>query len=91
MKTLKSTFFLACTMVVIGGCLDQTGPEPTVITDPSATSHLYITNQSDLDLSITYKTTDSYGGIDNTVAVSAGSTIRILSREVSASLLLLKP
>ena len=75
MKTLKITFFLACTMVAMGGCLDNTGPEPTVITEPSARSYYYIANQSESDLSVTYKI--AFLPMDSTVAVPADSTTQI--------------
>ena len=69
MKPLKATFFLICVMVAMVGCLGNTGSEPAVITDPSATTHLYITNQSSADFNVTYKTSDEYVGLDSTVTV----------------------
>jgi len=38
------------------------------------TSHLSIANQSGIDLTLTYKTTDEYGGLDSTVAVPVDTT-----------------
>lgn len=77
MKRLKHTLLLACTILIMVGCLDNTGSEPTVITDPSVTTHLSIANQSSIDLNLTYKTTNEYGALDSTVAVPAGSTTLI--------------
>lgn len=75
MKTLKSTCLFACIILLVS-CLDNnTGPEPTVITEPSARSYYYIANQSESDLSVTYKI--AFLPMDSTVAVPADSTTQI--------------
>jgi hypothetical protein len=78
MKSLKINFFLAFAIIALSGCLGNTGPEPTEITDPSATTHLSIGNQNDQNLTVMYKTTDAYGGLDSTVALPVDSITQIL-------------
>ncbi|HLR32002.1 MAG TPA: hypothetical protein VK074_05895 [Fodinibius sp.] len=75
MNRLKIIFFLACTIVAMVGCLDNTGSDPEPITEPMGISYYYIVNQSGLDLNVTYEI--AFSDIDSTVAVSADSTTKI--------------
>jgi hypothetical protein len=77
MNKLKVLSLVVCLAFILSSCLDNTGTEPTVPTEPGGKTNYYITNQSGSDLNVTYKTTDTYSSIDSTVTVPADSSIKI--------------
>lgn len=50
-----TTLFLACTMVALVGCLDNTGSDPEPVVEPSGSADYYINNQSSENLNLTYR------------------------------------
>lgn len=74
MKSVTLLFSLAF-ITAIAGCLDATTNEPEVITDYSARSNYYISNQTESDFNVTYKI--AFMDLDSTVAVLADSTTKI--------------
>lgn len=74
MKILKNISVFACIIATMAGCLDNnTGSDttPELVTR----ENYYITNQSESDLTLTYKIASA--DMDSTVAVPADSTTKI--------------
>lgn len=77
MKRLKLALLLVCTIVSMGGCLDNTGSETTPVEEIESISFFSIANQSGFDLNVRY---NLHIDIDSMVAVPTDSTALILKR-----------
>jgi len=74
MKSVALTLLLTC-LITLAGCLDNTGSDPDPVVDYGGISDYYIANQSDLDLTLTFKISSTEN--DSMVAVPADSTVKI--------------